>query len=70
MPNAKTMVAGTDGWTDWIQPRHERYLLKCCDCGSTHVIEFRVVADTPGPMVETEDVVPGLVVFRARRPRR
>ena len=70
MPRYRKMNTGPDGWTEWIQPRHDRYLLQCCDCGSTHVLEFRVVKDDPNdPEVDVDEQVPGLVVFRARRPK-
>ena len=62
------MYAGEDGWTDWIQPRHEQYRMQCCDCGLIHEMQFRVVKDTPNSrFVDTEKQAKGLVVFRARR---
>lgn len=27
---------------EWIRPRMARYLMKCCDCGLVHAMEFRV----------------------------
>lgn len=27
----------------WVQPRMRRYLMKCCDCGLVHRMEFRVL---------------------------
>jgi hypothetical protein len=61
------VVEHEDGWSDWIQPKHDGYLMKCCGCGLVHELQFRVVEDTPGDMVDTEQVVPGLVIFRASR---
>jgi hypothetical protein len=45
-----------NGWTRWIQPIKRGYLLKCCDCGLVHRMEFRIVA--------------GRVQYRAQRARR
>jgi len=33
------------GWTRWVQPRPSRYLMKCCDCGLVHEMQFRVTSD-------------------------
>jgi len=57
-----------DGWTGWIQPRHEAYKLACCDCGLVHVLQFRVVKDAL--VIDANDTTDGLVVFRARRDER
>ena len=46
---------GRDRWTRWVQPRPEKYLIKCCDCGLVHELQFRIV---------------GNAQFRARRKRR
>ena len=27
----------------WVQPRMKNYYLKCCDCGLTHRVNFRLV---------------------------
>lgn len=60
-----------DGWTDWVQPKHTKYKLKCCDCGLVHEMQFRVVKDTRrSRLCDIEDQVKGLVVFRARRDNR
>ena len=31
------------GWTRWQQPKHEGYLMQCCDCGLVHEFKFAVV---------------------------
>ncbi len=31
-----------DGWTRLIFPKMSGYRVKCCGCGLTHVINFRV----------------------------
>lgn len=65
------MVENDDGWSDWVQPRHSRYLLKCCDCGLVHVMQFRVVKAQKGSrFVDANKQTSGLVIFRARRLRR
>jgi len=28
---------------DWIRPRMKGYLVKCCDCGLVHRINFKVI---------------------------
>jgi hypothetical protein len=30
-------------YSRWIRPVHEGYRLACCDCGSVHKVDFRVV---------------------------
>ncbi len=27
---------------EWVQPYKRNYLLKCCDCGLTHRLNFRI----------------------------
>ena len=62
------MFAGVDGWSDWVQPHHEKYLMKCCDCGLVHEMQFRAVKDEPASQfVDVDKQTKALVVFRARR---
>jgi len=28
---------------EWIQPVKRGYLMKCCDCGLVHKIDFRII---------------------------
>lgn len=28
---------------EWIQPRHKKFYLVCCDCGLVHRMRFRIV---------------------------
>ena len=30
---------------EWVQPVKRGYLMKCCDCGLVHRVDFRVVKD-------------------------
>lgn len=59
------------GWCDWVHPK-PGYLMKCCDCGLVHEVQFKAVRVTKkkrGGWVEFEDVEdPDVsVVFRAKR---
>lgn len=38
----EVMVAGPDGWSDWLRPVGDKYRMKCCDCGLVHNMEFRI----------------------------
>ena len=29
------------GFTQWVQPRQQKYLMACCDCGLVHEIQFK-----------------------------
>ena len=62
MPKFKVMIEGRGGWCEWIFPRVKKnYLMKCCDCGLVHEIQFRIVRRARGRLD---------VVFRARRNKR
>ena len=28
---------------EWVQPTRKGYLMKCCDCGLVHKIDFKLV---------------------------
>ena len=46
MKRFKTMDAGRGGWCDWITPNpRKNYLMKCCDCGLVHEVQFRAFAE-------------------------
>jgi len=36
-------VKTTNGWTRWVNPKMKGYLLKCCDCGLVHEMDFEVL---------------------------
>ncbi len=63
---------GGDGWSDWVCPDPDDYLIKCCDCGLVHEAQFRVVKYAPAPSEECEILNdPNLqAVFRMRRSQR
>ena len=37
------------GWSDWICPKPDSYLIKCCDCGLVHETQTRVAEYEPRP---------------------
>jgi hypothetical protein len=37
-----TLIEGPNGWTDWVTPRSEGYVLACCDCSLAHDMQFMV----------------------------
>ena len=45
-PRYKQEMPGPDGWSRWIYPNPERYLMKCCDCGLVHRMQFRITDDS------------------------
>ena len=67
------MVAGRGGWSEWQQPVMKGYLMRCCDCGLIHEIQFKTLEQTgpankrgewPGKYIKN-----GRVELRARRHR-
>jgi hypothetical protein len=64
-----THEAGENGWSEWVCPKPNSYLMKCCDCGLVHELQFRVAKYESQPSEEhvvVED--PDLQAqFRARR---
>lgn len=69
----KAMIAGRGGWCDWIIPIPKGYLMKCCDCGLVHEMEFKPIVEKDRKrgafkIVELPDNF--RVMFRARRERR
>jgi len=46
-----------NGWTDWIQPKDNKFRMFCCDCGLAHDLEFRINDE-------------GKIIFRAKRNNR
>jgi hypothetical protein len=59
-----------EGWSEWVCPDPDGYLMKCCDCGLVHEAEFGVVRYKSETEREDCDRVddPNLqAVFRMRR---
>lgn len=60
----------TDGWTRWVQPRMDNYILVCCDCGLAHRLQFkafRIIKRRKDGLTRVA-IAPGhLVRFRAQR---
>ena len=58
-----------EGWSEWVCPDPDDYLISCCDCGLVHQAQFRVAKYAPAPSEECEIVNdPDLQAqFRMRR---
>ena len=57
-------------WSEWVCPNPKGYLMKCCDCGLVHEVEFGVVRFKSETELEDCEPVndPNLqAVFRMRR---
>lgn len=39
----KVTVKTDYAWSDWINPVMTNYHMKCCQCGLTHTLNFRVL---------------------------
>lgn len=66
----KRMIEGRGGWCEWQAPVMKGYLMKCCDCGLVHELEFKAFVETNqkrGTFKVTELPWPFRVLFRARR---
>ncbi len=37
---------------EWVRPAMKNYLAKCCDCGLVHKVNYRVVRQGRGLVVE------------------
>lgn len=48
MTQCEPQYANDDGWTDWVQPVPQGYLMQCCGCDLIHEVEFRVVKRVDG----------------------
>lgn len=40
MPRVPVFEAGSDGWSDWVNPHGVEFRFVCCDCGLAHDLEF------------------------------
>lgn len=38
----KEKAVNKAGFSRWVQPVPDNYLLACCDCGLVHTIQFRI----------------------------
>lgn len=66
MGTMEKMIAGPDGWSDWIHPL-PGYKMGCCDCSLVHEMEFAIVpAISEGSMNRGENSG-GVIIFRAKR---
>ena len=67
----KIHTAGKRGWSEWVYPTPEKpYLMKCCDCGLVHELEFKTFLEVDRKK-ETFGIIelPKQIraMFRARR---
>jgi Zn-finger protein len=37
---------------EWVQPKRKGYLMKCCDCGLVHRLDFRLVKNKRGSFIQ------------------
>ena len=68
----KPMVEGRGGWSEWVYPEPNGYLMKCCDCGLVHEVQFKTFVETKqkrGAFEVVELPWPIRAMFRARRQR-
>lgn len=68
-PHFPIHTGGRGGWTEWISPKHTKYLMMCCDCGLVHEMQFKVAKFKPRPSQECEFLSdPDIqALFRVRR---
>lgn len=38
----KQHKAGRGGWSEWVNPKLDSFLFKCCDCELIHQLQFGV----------------------------
>lgn len=69
----KKHVAGRGGWSEWVFPTpRKNYLMKCCDCGLVHEVQFATFAEVKAARGAFEVIPlpwPIRAMFRARRSR-
>ena len=60
----------TNGWSRWIQPRMDNYIMVCCDCGLAHRLQFkahRVVRRYANGYIKVAAARGHIVRYRAQR---
>lgn len=72
MVRFKNHKAGRGGWSEWIYPHPTKnYLLKCCDCGLVHEVQFKTFVEkrtrANGKFEVVKLPLPIRAMFRARR---
>lgn len=63
----KHEVTDTYDWSEWVNPNNDSYMMKCCDCGLVHEMQFKVAKYSEGDECEFVDDPDLQPVFRARR---
>lgn len=66
MEEFEVMYAGEDGWCDWVHPL-PGYLMKCCDCGLVHEMEFAIGQTTGDGPLNSGETKKRVVLMRAKR---
>lgn len=39
---------------EWVRPRRRGWLMKCCDCGLVHRVNFRLLIERGRPVIELQ----------------
>lgn len=65
-PECEPMIAGKDGWSEWIHPL-PGYLMQCCDCGLVHEAQFQIGERSGDGELNPGEGDDGVVIFRMRR---
>jgi len=63
----KHEVENEGDWSEWVNPKPEKYFMKCCDCGLVHEMQFKVAKYSEGDECEFIADTNLQAVFRARR---
>ena len=67
----KAIVAKRGGWSDWQHPDMKGYLLKCCDCGLVHEMQFGAIEQLGPENARREwpyrPIKNGRIKYRVRR---
>ena len=69
----KEMVENFSDWSRWIAPVRRGHRIACCDCGSVHELQFRVVlqdgteTDMGTWRYDPRPVRDARVIYRARK---
>jgi len=69
----KEMVENFSDWSRWIAPVRRGHRIACCDCGSVHELQFRVVLQDGKERkdgswrYDPRSVTDARVIYRARK---
>lgn len=37
---------------EWVQPTRKGYKMECCDCGLVHTVDFRIITNGRGSVIQ------------------